>query len=278
MVAEDNDLAPRATDSGSGAGAGVVGSTFERFGLRNRDVMTSTVAALLIVAFGPFFHSFFWTPRVLVLLAALPFGLYELGRLARGRDRPAVAALALTLWALIIGLYSDAPWASVLGSIGRWESVLFLAAALGCWALGRQLSHAGRRLLGRVFIAACLANGIVGLSQVMFDISYEPLAIETSAPSGFSTNPVYYGATMAGAAGWCIWQYAFGRSGPRSRWTVAAVSLSVFGVSLSGSRVALMACVVLIGAAIAITRSSAITAVDPGCCRRIVGRDAPATE
>ena len=114
-----------------------------RFGLSDSDALIVALGALYVVAFGPFFHSFLWTPRVILLLGALPFGLYELAQLVRRRDRPAIAGTLLIGWALFVGLVSDAPISSIFIVNGRWDSVLWLSAALGMWALGRRLSPRG---------------------------------------------------------------------------------------------------------------------------------------
>ena len=120
-----------------------------------------------MVAFGPFFHFVFWTPRVVLLLGALPFGLYELARLVRRGDRPAIAGTVLIGWALFVGLLSDAPYASILIAIGRWDSVLWLVVLRSdCWALGRRLSPRGRVALGIAFLGACAASGVIGVLQV----------------------------------------------------------------------------------------------------------------
>lgn len=225
-------------------------------GLGDSEKMTVGLGVLLVVAFGPFFYSFGWTPRVVLLLAALPFGLYSLGELARGRDRSALAAVCLISWALIIGLTADAPIVSVLGAIGRWDSVVFLASGLGCWALGRQLSDRGRLALGVAFVAACAVNGLVAVLQVVFDPSYEPLAISGGRASGLSVNPVYFGATMAGAAGYGAWHCAVVRPGRQLQLALLVFGIAVFMVSLSGSRIALASCVVLIVGAVGVTRGA----------------------
>ena len=182
------------------------------------------------MAFGPFFHSIFWTPRVILLLGALPFGLYELARLVRHRDRTALAGAAIIGWALFVGLISDAPIASIVMAIGRWDSVLWLSSALGLWALGRRLSARGRVALMVAFLGACVASGVIGVFQATFDITYEPLATAGRRASGFGVNPVYFGATMAGAAGCCIREYVTGQSpSARSLGIVGRRSRSVSG-------------------------------------------------
>ncbi len=225
-----------------------------RLGLTNNDALVAALGALLVVAFGPYFHFVFWTPRAVLLLGALPFGLYELARLVRRRDRPAIAGTVLLAWALFVGLLSDAPYASILIAIGRWDSVLWWSSALGLWALGRRLSPRGRVALGIAFLGACAASGVIGVLQALFDIRYEPLAAAGRRASGFGVNPVYFGATMAGATAYCIRTYVSRSRRPQS-WPLAGVALGVLLVTLSGSRVALAACVLLVLAGIASRRS-----------------------
>jgi O-antigen ligase len=242
-----------------------------RFGLSDSDALIVALGALYVVAFGPFFHSFLWTPRVILLLGALPFGLYELAQLVRRRDRPAIAGTLLIGWALFVGLVSDAPISSIFIVNGRWDSVLWLSAALGMWALGRRLSPRGRVVLGMAFLGACAASGLVGLLQATFDITYEPLVAQGRRASGFGVNPVYFGATMAGAAGFCIRTYISGDRGWRSRWALAGVAIGVLLVTLSGSRVALASCLVLIVVGIAIARSGrALLLIPAAACGVLV--------
>lgn len=243
-----------------------------RLGLTDADALIVVLGALYVVAFGPFFHSFLWTPRVILLLGALPFGLYELVRLVRNGDRPAIAGSLLIGWALFVGLLSDAPISSILIVNGRWDSVLWLAAALGMWALGRRLSPRGRSVLGMAFLGACGASGVVGVLQATFDITYEPLVAQGQRAAGFGVNPVYFGATMAGAAGYCVRAFVERSHRTHARWALAGVTLGLFLVTLSGSRIALASCVLLIVVGIAITRSArSLLLIPAAACGMLVG-------
>jgi O-antigen ligase len=214
-------------------------SYFARHGLTDADAAIAGWCALYVVAFAPFFHFNLWTPRVMLMLATLPFGLRALSRLIRIRDRAAIAAGALLLWALAVGTISDAPFASIVSSNGRWDSVLWWSAAFGMWALGRRLSQRGRVILGAAFLAGCAASGIVGVLQAVVDIDYEPLAPLGKRALGFGVNPVYFGATMAGATAFAVHRYVAGDEHLRPRW-LAAVGAGLLFVTLSGSRIALV--------------------------------------
>jgi O-antigen ligase len=242
-----------------------------RVGLTDSDALIVSLGALYVVAFGPFFHSFLWTPRVILLLGALPFGLYELARLVRDGDRPAIAGTFLIGWALFVGLLSDAPVASILIVNGRWDSVLWLAAALGMWALGRRLSPRGRVVLGMAFLGASGASGIIGVLQALFDIRYEPLAAAGRRASGFNVNPVYFGAIMAGAAGYCIREYVADVRRRHNRWALTGVAVGVLLVTLSGSRVALASSAIVIVVGIAVSRTGrSLLLVPAAACGALV--------
>ncbi len=99
---------------------------------------------------------------VLLLLAALP-GVVALVRLARRRDRAAVAACVLAVWILVAALFSGAPRLALGGVFGRESSALIAIGALGLWALGRELSEPGRRLLAPVLLSALAIECARGL-------------------------------------------------------------------------------------------------------------------
>jgi hypothetical protein len=225
-------------------------SFFGRHGLTDGDGAIIGLALVYVVAFAPFFYFNLWTPRLVLLLIALPVGLLAMWQLVRCRDRAAVAAVVLLAWAMSVGALSDAPFASIVSSTGRWDSALWWSAAFSMWALGRHLSDRGRVVLGYGFLVACAASGIVGVLQAVVDIDYQPLAPMGRRALGFSVNPVYFGATMAGAAAFAMHRYVATDRRTRPRWLVA-VGAGVLLVTLSGSRIALAACGLFILAALA---------------------------
>ncbi len=207
-------------------------------------------AALLVVAFGPFFWETRWTPRALLYVMVLPFGCWELVRLIRQRDRAAVLAGTLLVWALIVGLTASAWRMSILPSFNRQEGVWTLGAALGCWALGRRLSPIARQWLGYTFVAACGLSGLVGILQTALKIDTGPLEMLGDRATGFSENPVYFGATMAGAVGWLAWSYAHAVRGRLRLVLLAGVAVGSFLISLSGSRAAFATQLFVVGLAV----------------------------
>jgi O-antigen ligase len=225
-------------------------ASFARFGLETQDVLIVTLGTLLVVAYGPFFWSPLWTPRAALLLAALPFGMYELTRLARSRDKAAAVALVVIGWAIITSLLSDAPWVSLLPASERHEGAWVMAGALGCWALGRTLSAAARQALGVALIGACALNGVIGVFQVVLDIQTGPLAAIGQRATGLSTNPIYFGATMVGAVAWCAWTFSAQARSSRTDLALLGVALGSFFVTMSGSRVALVALLFFVALAI----------------------------
>ena len=117
-------------------------------------------------------------------------------------------ACVLLGWALVVGMTAPAWRISILPAFNRQEGVWTLAAALGCWALGRRLSAVAREWLGYAFVAACGLSGLVGVLQIALSIQSGPLEMLGDRATGFSENPVYFGATIAGAVGWLAWHFA----------------------------------------------------------------------
>src|SRR5690606_25035922 len=105
------------------------------------------LTTVLVIAFAPPLMFRNWTPRMAVVLAAGPVGLYLLGRLVRRRDVPAMALTGALGWSVVVAAMSDAPRSALLGFAGRDLSTLTVALASGFWAIGRQVSVCGARAL-----------------------------------------------------------------------------------------------------------------------------------
>src|SRR5688500_3781031 len=97
-----------------------VADVAEARGLRDfNDLVALTVSAALAVLALPFAYFPASTPRMVVVLCALPLGLAGLISAVRARDRCSVVATAIVLWALVCALMSGAPWVAALGAYGR---------------------------------------------------------------------------------------------------------------------------------------------------------------
>jgi O-antigen ligase len=213
-------------------------------GLRTFDVAVCGLALLLCVAFLPIFVTSSSTPRLLVLLGAVPFGLVAVQRLVRSGDPAAVALAALVAWAAVSALLSNNTVLALKGGIGRESSVVILAGVAGTWALGRGLSPLGRRWLAITVLAGFALNAAVGLFQVLLQIESGTLPLVSSRPTGLTPNPVYFGALMAAGVAMSAWPLATTR-----RPVLAAVSVAAFTtmVHLSGTRIAVAAALVTVG-------------------------------
>jgi len=217
-------------------------SQFARWGLSTHDVLVLAAGAWLCVASGPFTFKG-WTPRMAVILAVLPIGLVSLWRLARRRDRAALAAAGFLGWATISALASRAPWMSLVGYVGRNGSVLIFCGVLGLWALSRGLSDRARELVGPVIVAALGVSAFVGILQIILDIDSGPLAIAGGRAMGLDINPVYFAATLGGAAAWCA-SRAMEVHGRSRMWLLTGAAYFTFAIGLSGSRSSVGAIVV----------------------------------
>jgi hypothetical protein len=211
-------------------------AAFARHGLSTRDVLVLALAAIWCVAYGPFFVVTSWTPRVLLMLAALPAGTLVMFDLARRHDRAARWALASLATAVVSAVLSADPRASLVGFYGMETSVAVTLGAFAMWALGRATSAPSRRLLPGVLASALGVNALVGVLQVVLRIDSGDLGVEPGRASGLTPNAVYFGALMAGAAVMCAAQ-ALGRA-HRRLWLVGVVAFAMAS-TLSGGRIAL---------------------------------------
>jgi O-antigen ligase len=255
-------LAEPSGDAGPGAGPRVEGtgrSFIRRSGLSEWDAGVAVLALLSLVAFAPPLMFDAWTPRVAPLLAAGAVGVVVLVQLVLRRDRAAMILAAALGWTIVSSVLSPAPRSALLGFVGRDLSALTVVAAAGCWALGRAVTERGRNLLVAVVMWAGAAGALMGIVQVLADITSGPLALLGARPTGFYANPVYFGAIssvvlLAAVASWTT-----------SRWRLYVIPLVVGGLatSLSGSRVALAAALVTAGALV-LARRTRETAVGAG--------------
>lgn len=223
-------------------------SQFVRWGVTTHDVLVLIAGAVFCIGSGPF-HFNSWTPRMAALLAGLPLGTVILVRMAWRRDRAALAALAFLAWGLIGALASAAPMRSFLGQVdGNTQSVVMFAGVFGFWALARTLSERGRALVGPVLVGALAVSALVGVLQIALDIRTGTLHHVGGRAGGLEGNAVYFSTPLCGAIGWCA-STALSAAERRTR-RLSLVGVAFFGlaIGLSGSRVSIIAVVVVCAA------------------------------
>lgn len=225
----------------------------DRFEIRRWDAAVLLSAIGFIVAFAPWLLFDAWTPRMALVLLWLPLGLYALVMSARAGDLPA-RLLAVALGGIVISsLVSGNAWGSLIGIVGRDLSALMFAGCAALWAAARRLTTAGRSMLTDVVIWAAFASAVVGVIQVVVDVQTGTLALQSGRPAGLAVNPVFFGAICAAGLLMACVRLVDGthRWGPL---VIAVLGLSI-GTSLSGSRVALAATVVLVVVLVATRRT-----------------------
>lgn len=184
----------------------------------------------------------YWTSRVLLLLLLIPVGAWSLGRLWWTGDA-ASRVFVVFIGALgVAALISEAPRNSLIGTGGSSQSVAFFGA-LGCvWAVGRFGSPAVRELAGPVLLFSLVVHLAFGLCQILLQIDSGPLATFDGRAAGLAANAVYFGALMTIGVVFAGRHVLRGHGG---YWGAVLVTMS-FGLSLSGSRGALIAAVVVL--------------------------------
>lgn len=238
-------------------------SLLTRHGISQLDVLVMFAIVLITCAYTPFFFTWFWAPRAIVLLGLLPVGLVALASLVRRRDAVAIATSAVLAWATISAVFSGGFLAAFRGFIGQDVSVMFWAASFGLYALGRRMSDAGRRVVPTLMLWIFGLHALVGVLQMLFQIEASNLGLLYGRSIGLTINPVYFGGYMAMASVLCFDQLDTAASSVRIRTTMGLALLFGVAVSFSGSRVALGA-VVVVGCCLIIGRRSRRSAL--GAC------------
>ncbi len=224
-----------------------------RCGLTRWDAGVAGFALLLLVAFAPDLMFGSWTPRMALVSAAMPLGVVLLAVLCRRRDPAAIVLAAASAWTLLCSGVSPFGRLAVTGTVGRDLSALTVIGSACFWAIGRMASAQGVRMLERVVLWGVAAGALVGIAQVVLSVDSGPLALASGRPIGFMTNPVYFGAVCAAglAVGVALWNET------SWRWVAAPMFVCGMAASLSGSRVALGAAVVVVLALAALRRTRA---------------------
>ena len=180
------------------------------------------------------------------LLAGVPLGTVILVRLAWRRDKAALAALMFLVWGLIGALASAAPMRTFLGQVnGNTQSVVMFAGVFGFWALSRTLSERGRSLVGPVLVGALGVSALVGVLQIAFDIRTGMFAQLGGRASGLEGNAVYFSTGLCGAIAWCASSALSALERLTRRLAIVGVMFFSLAIGLSGSRVSIVATVVV---------------------------------
>ncbi len=214
-------------------------------GLSGLDLFVLGAILLWPCAYLPFFANQAWTPRVMTLIIALPVGLLALYRLARHSGRAAAFGAAAIGWAILSAAVSANPLLSFKGVVATNSSVLIYAGAIAIWAVSRFMSDKGRGAAAIVFVIACALNLVVGMVQVMFRIDSTSVSLVGDRAVGLIGNSMIFGAIVAAGGALCAERLA-SLDGPihRSWWSLGVLGFAL-GATISGSRVAMVALLVV---------------------------------
>lgn len=205
-------------------------------GLNGAELCVLGVALLLPLAFAIQDFATFFMPKVALLLLLLGPGVCVLGLGCIRRDRASWWGAGFLAVAVLSTVLSDVPVLSVFGSYMWGNGLLFVAALLGFWALGRTLGARARELLVLVLLAGALVNAGWAWLQMIVGLGQPALRPFLGRAMGLMGNPVQLGALCAAA----MW-LAVGKSRDRLVPSLVALGVLAGAVQLSGSRVALVA-------------------------------------
>ena len=206
------------------------------FGVTAPELCVLGVALLLPLAFAVQDFTTFFMPKVALLLLLLGLGsLRPRAGLPASGSSSWWAAAFLAVSALST-LFADVPILSVFGSYAWGNGLLFVAALVAFWALGRMLGSRARELLVIVLLFGALVNAGWAWLQMSVDLGESVFRPYLGRAPGLMGNPVQLGALCAAA----MW-LAAGKT--RSRLVPWLIALAVLAgaVQLSGSRIALVA-------------------------------------
>jgi hypothetical protein len=214
------------------------------------------VLALLVVSltsYVPGLHASAWALPVVIAALVIPVGLASVVRLARERDRAAIAGILLVAWATLSALLASAKGLSMFGGLQSRSSVVTLAAAVGLFGIGRLSSARCRSSMPWVVVGVLLLSGGLAVVQVLVDPNGGQFALVDGRPPGLAGHPVFLGCQAAMVAGF----FAF-RSHRRVRpLDIAGLGAASAIATLSGTRAALGVLVLLSLARVARSRQVA---------------------
>jgi O-antigen ligase len=213
-----------------------------RLPLRPGEWATIAYAGALLVVILPAVSGTHWTPKAALVLVALVPGAVALGRQLATRDSAAFAGAAFVVVAGAATLLSPSPMLALIGLYNVGTGFLFVLALVGAWALGRQLSVRGARLLGSVVLAAAVANAVMCWLEMSSFFSGDLFARVDGRAPGLLGNPVHVSALLVGAFALAIERAREPADVTRTNRIayIAACALFASGVQLSGGRTGLL--------------------------------------
>lgn len=223
-----------------------VRSFLESYGLTALDAVATAVAASMVVLLLPAGLSN-WASRIAVLVALVPLGSLFLVRSIRDRDRAAVLLALVIVAAAASSALSDAPWTAFIGSFKHQSSFLIYLGAACAWAIGTRVSSRGQVAIGWGVVGASALSGFFAVLELIAKPAPGAWALTDGRPPGLAVHPVYFGAFAAGCAAWFAYRLIDRVTLP----DLAGLAFSSAFATLSGSRVALLAVVLLTIVAVA---------------------------
>lgn len=208
-----------------------------------------------LVGYSPAVDSLFWSPKAAVvpLLAAL--GSVALVRLVWSDLRkPAIAGIVFVGVASASTIASPNPALAFFGKYQLGTGLVFVAALLGGWAIGAQMTPPDRVLLARAVACGIGLNILIAVTESVVDLSGFQLFLVADRTPGLLGNPVYLASAIAGA----LFAVIAVVNNKRWLWTLLGLPLGI-GLQAAGSRAALL--VVVIGVAVAIVRVRSLKVV-----------------
>lgn len=228
--------------------------------------VAAALALILPVLSTPFLIVPTFSGRYLVIVVLATLSPALLGLLRVNRTPDAVVLAILMVWATIATLVADQPVQSLWGGFGVGTGLVFVLALGSAYVLGKLAGAEGTLLVERALLASLLANVVLGVCQVVFDLSPANLELYEGRATGFLGNPVFLGGLLAGGF-WLALRHEFRRS-----WAAAVAPASMaLGINLSGSRIAIAAMVLAVAGAATLGWRRALVAAGAGASGMAAG-------
>ena len=207
------------------------------------------IAGLLLVVASPQVYATHWTPKAALALVVIGPGLVAALSAARARDRASIAAIGFLATATLATITSPAPLMSLVGLYNHGTGLLFVAAVVGMWALGRRLSTTAVARLELVLIAAATLNAVMMWIQNSRAFHGAVFTLVDGRPPGLLGNPVHAAALLLGAFALLLERWrAVPEAGGGDARGIAVVGLGALFASaleLSGGRIGLAVFVIV---------------------------------
>lgn len=201
------------------------------------DLVLAATALLLLIANGPQLNR--GSPVLLtgVVWPLGAVGFTSLGLLAWRGDRASRWAAGYLGWALVATAFSAQPRLSFDAGYGADRGWVFLAAYLGCWAVGRRRGAQSVRLVTGAILVGLALNVVLALLQAVTDGS-GLLQLPDGRAMGFTMSSVYLGGLMSGALAFTC---ALSGRSPQRWWAwLPAVAIASTAANMAGSRVGVL--------------------------------------